>query len=72
MRRQPDPETLLLQIEWSRTYAAMAQLPPTAGATAHRRTLIRLSCTLARQGVTGADLAALRRRAAAGRWSEAA
>ncbi len=72
MRQDSEPDTLPLQIAWTRTYAAMAQLAPGIGATRHRRALMRLSCALARRGVTGADLATLRRRAAARQWAEAA
>ncbi|MGW0366840.1 hypothetical protein [Streptomyces sp. NPDC002990] len=69
MKRDSDPDALVqLQIAWDQTYEALAQLRPDAGATAHRRRLIRLSCVLARAGVTGADLAALRREAKAHRW----
>ncbi|MFE4264468.1 hypothetical protein [Streptomyces sp. NPDC056883] len=72
MRQETDPAALPIQSAWTRTYAAMAQLRPDSGATRHRRALIRLSCALARQGVSGAALAALRRRASTRQRMEAA
>ncbi|MFD9338137.1 hypothetical protein ACFWBF_27605 [Streptomyces sp. NPDC060028] len=73
MKRDFDRDDLVqLQILWDQTYRDLAQLRPDLGATAYRRRLIKLSCVLARAGVSGADLAALRREAKARCWTEAA
>ncbi|MFJ6934322.1 hypothetical protein [Streptomyces sp. NPDC101132] len=79
MARTTFPDDLLLtQIHVIRTYAALAALPPTAGATALRRRLIQeLRCLYAHPywsepGHSSASLVELRRQARRLAWTVAA